>query len=328
MATVPLKFTSVPVTSKFGWRTLKSSGKRNLHKGVDTANGKKYPHSAFGAGRITFAGRRPVGHPDYERGIHVIIEHAPGIDTSAHSLSALNVKTGDWVEMGDIVGWAGSSAVGANGWHVHNGLWLGGVYVDALKYLTPGKIVNLTYGATAGGPAVPINNTPAASPPPAPIVRKKNMYLHWDTSGTGWFICEAWVTVDSPQHYALLRRMIAGKEDTFNRAEVDIMNNYISRSRVAAQKQLRDDIGYVNETGPWSNKLILEAVNSKAGATIDSAAIAKSVAEAVVKQIATQGVKVDATAIATAVDAALLDNFAGIPKAVNDEAATARLSKK
>lgn len=156
MATAVLKFTTVPVTSKYGPRPRFSVP----HKGADTANGSKYPHSVFGDGVVTFAGRRPRGHPDYERGIHVIVNHAPGIDTSYHSLSRVNVKAGDRVKMGDIIGWAGTSAVGANGDHVHNGLWLNGNHVDPLKYLVPGKPVTVSTGGTAlGSKPVPIPAT-------------------------------------------------------------------------------------------------------------------------------------------------------------------------
>lgn len=148
MSSAQLKFTTVGVTSFYGWRVLKASGLKNLHKGVDTANGSKYPHSVFGDGVVKFAGSRKYGHPDYERGLHVIVEHAPGIETSYHSLSNLAVVTGQPVKMGDIIGYAGRSAVGASGDHVHNGLWLNGAHVDPLKYLTPGVVVTVTNGGS------------------------------------------------------------------------------------------------------------------------------------------------------------------------------------
>lgn len=202
MSSAVLKFTSVPVTSKYGPRPRFSVP----HKGADTANGSKYPHSVFGDGVVTFAGRharRPwplKQHPDYERGIHVIVNHAPGIDTSYHSLSRVNVKKGQRVKMGDIVGWAGTSAVGANGDHVHNGLWFNGQHVDPLKYLKPGVAVTVTNpyamspapGNSAGGKPVPVAvpDAPTPAPEPKELDMSTIRYVHRVEKGYGpeWMI--------------------------------------------------------------------------------------------------------------------------------------------
>lgn len=261
MSTAKLKQTSVPVTSKYGWRTLKTSGIRNLHEGTDFAFGRSMGISAFGSGTVVESGTHRV------YGNYVRIQHAPGIETSYHSLDKPSrFKKGAWVNMGDILGTGGTSALAASGPHVHVGLWLDGKHADLEQYLTPGQVVTIsnTGAAAAAGEAKPLPTTPApTATPTAKPKRKANMYLHWDTQGTGWFVNnDAWVTVDNPAHMQLLRRMLGTTEDTFLRAEVDIMNAYLARARAVAQKQLRDDIGYVNETGPWSNKLILAAANA------------------------------------------------------------------
>lgn len=75
-------------------------------------------------------------------------------------------------------------------------------------------------------------------------------------------------------------------------------------------------------TNAFVNK-IADVVAAKTGKiSVDTAAIAKAVSDAVVAQ----GVKVDSTAIAKAVEASLQDEFARIPGAVADETAS-RLSK-
>lgn len=154
MATAKLRMTAVPVTSKYGPR----KGYTVPHKGVDTANGAAYEHSTFGDGVVTHAGRGTGD--EAERGIWVGVEHAPGIATSYHSLGKLKVKEGDRVKLGDIVGTAGKSAPTAKGGpHVHSALWLGGKHVDPLKYLTPGKVVTVSYGATPA-PAAPASGNP------------------------------------------------------------------------------------------------------------------------------------------------------------------------
>lgn len=155
MSTAKLRQTTLPVTSKYGLRILKSTGAENFHKGTDFPFTDTTPVSSFGAGRVTFAGRRPyyypgtrTRHPDWERGIHVIVEHAPGIATSYHSLDRLTVSTGDWVELGETVGYGGQSALAATGDHCHVGLWLNGQHVDLEKYLTPGEIVEISNSGT------------------------------------------------------------------------------------------------------------------------------------------------------------------------------------
>lgn len=278
MSTAQLKQTSVGVSSPYGWRTLKKTGQRNLHKGTDFPFGSSTGVSAFGSGTVTFAGRGTGANA--ERGLYVQIKHADGIETSYHSLSKITVSKGQWVNMGDIVGYGGMTAQGASGNHVHVGLWLNGSHVNLENYLTPGKVVTISNsGAVSSGDVKPFPNNTNTSKP-APIEENdKDMFTHWDTGGTGWFVNNnAWVSVDSPQHMGLLRRMISGKEDTFLRAEVDIMNNYLARSNELAQGRSVSTI--TNEIK--ANK-----------PTVDSAAIAKAVTDAVKAQVEALDVKVD-----------------------------------
>ncbi|MET0887242.1 MAG: hypothetical protein ABWX92_12395, partial [Mycetocola sp.] len=79
MPTALLKFTAVPVTSPYGWRKLAATGKLNLHEGADTANGSKYPHSAFGDG-VVVASPQLIKH--WKFGWYIRIRHADGIETS------------------------------------------------------------------------------------------------------------------------------------------------------------------------------------------------------------------------------------------------------
>lgn len=169
MSVANLRQTTVPIISHYGKRLL--NGRENIHKGTDHAFSKSMGVSAYGSGKVIFAGRAPyyypgtkIVHPNYERGLYVQITHAPGIETSYHSLSKLNVSVGDQVEMGDIIGWGGRTAVGATGDHCHVGLWLNGNHVDSEKYLTPGRVIEVSNtGRTSDLGAVPLPNTPAGS---------------------------------------------------------------------------------------------------------------------------------------------------------------------
>lgn len=163
MPTAQLKQTSVGVSSPYGWRVLKKTGQRNLHKGTDFPFGKSTGVSAFGSGTVVFAGRGTGANA--ERGLYVQIKHADGIETSYHSLSKITVKVGQRVNMGDIIGYGGATAMGASGNHVHVGLWLNGSHVNLENYLVPGKIVTVSNtGQVLGNNMKPLDNKPAASP--------------------------------------------------------------------------------------------------------------------------------------------------------------------
>jgi hypothetical protein len=75
--------------------------------------------------------------------------------------------------------------------------------------------------SVAGGGSVPIPNT----------LKGDDMKLQWDTGGTGWLVLDAgWIGLGSMQIYNLFKRVInsnqaSDRPDTFNRAEVDMMNS-------------------------------------------------------------------------------------------------------
>lgn len=180
-----LKQSTVRVTSHYGARIL--NGRVNIHKGTDFAFGSNVGVSAFGDGHVTFAGRGTG--PNYERGLYVQIRHAPGIETSYHSLSRATVKAGQTVSMGQVIGYGGMTAVGATGNHCHVGLWLNLNHVDLERFLTPGEIVAITNSGTVLGSAEGFSNvTPIDTPvsAPAPIEGDSEMQVVKNV-GTGQF---------------------------------------------------------------------------------------------------------------------------------------------
>lgn len=109
------------------------------------------------------------------------------------------------------------------------------------------------------------------------------MYLTWDTVGTGYLATEdGFYAMPEPTIYALFSRLIKSTPDK-------------------TEKFTREEIGRMNQ--------VLRGLAQGNSHKIDSAAVAKSVTE----QIAKQGVKVDPSEIAKAVDDALKDDFAAIP---------------
>lgn len=227
MATATLRMTQVPITSRYGPRTL--NGRPNTHKGTDHAFGNAMGVSTYGDGVVTHAGRR--GGADAERGIFVEVAHANGIGTSYHSLSRVTVKAGQSVRMGDIVGYGGKTATGATGHHCHVGLWLRGNHVDETRFLKPGVKVTINENGSvsvAGGNATPINNTPSTPANAGLTSKDEKLRLSWDTGGTGYLVSEkGWLGLPSMQIYNLFNRLIyRATPDTFLKAEVDLMAHH------------------------------------------------------------------------------------------------------
>lgn len=169
MGTAPVRFTAVPITSRYGTRIL--WGKRNFHKGVDTSlNGTKYPHSAFATGTVVAS---PQITKDYERGwyIEYTVDNLPGITISHHSLDKpARFRVGQRVKLGDIIGNAGRSALSATGNHVHNGWWINGMHFDPLIWLKPGQTVNVTW---------PKEEVPTTTKPPV-VIPSGSAYTNGD----------------------------------------------------------------------------------------------------------------------------------------------------
>lgn len=279
MSTATLKQTTLPVTSKYGPRIL--NGAKNTHKGTDFPFGRSTPVSAFGAGRVVFAGRSPVytpgtkkRHPNYERGIYVQIEHAAGIDTSYHSLDRVTVKVGQTVAMGDTIGYGGSSALGATGPHCHVGLWFNGNHVNLENYLTPGVAVTVSNsGSVSSGGATPINNTPSA---PAPeLIRLDDKMIRIQSPGRGIALIGAGYyrhlsnAEEVNESGAIIEKHLSGNDrqfDIWKTLAVGGDPSFGTTNAIAAStKTVRDDIGYIHEKAPDSLKAVHATV--KAGTT-------------------------------------------------------------
>ena len=94
------------VYSKFGYRRGRN------HSGVDLPYPKGTPAKAAFDGKVRFAA--------YTRGYGnlVVIRHENGLETYYGHLSRLDVKAGDWVRSGDVVGLGGSTGR-STGSHLH-----------------------------------------------------------------------------------------------------------------------------------------------------------------------------------------------------------------
>lgn len=101
------------VTSKYGWRKHPISGQTKFHKGTDISNPEGAPTVASKSGVVIFAGWNDQGF-----GNLVILNHDNKYKSYYPHLSEINVKIGDTVERGQVVGLIGSTG-DSTGSHCH-----------------------------------------------------------------------------------------------------------------------------------------------------------------------------------------------------------------
>jgi murein DD-endopeptidase MepM/ murein hydrolase activator NlpD len=118
-------------TSGFGYRSDPFTGRRAFHRGIDiVAPAGKEVH-ATGDGIVTRAGRvQGLGNAVY-------ISHGFGYSTRYGHMSRLEVKVGQKVSRGDVIGLVGSSGR-ATGTHVHYEVYVDGKATNPLAYILNG----------------------------------------------------------------------------------------------------------------------------------------------------------------------------------------------
>jgi murein DD-endopeptidase MepM/ murein hydrolase activator NlpD len=119
------------MTSPFGLRKHPIFRRMAVHTGIDLRGELGEPVRATATGRVTIAGRLG-GY-----GNVVEISHGNGLATRFGHLSAINVKVGQLVRIGEIVGQIGSTGL-STGPHLHYETRVNGQPVDPQKFLRAG----------------------------------------------------------------------------------------------------------------------------------------------------------------------------------------------
>jgi len=114
-----------PVGSRFGPR-----GDR-FHEGVDLIADSGTDVIAAAPGRVTWAGPRDGGW-----GNLVTVAHGHDVRTMYAHLSTVDVRVGEWVAGGTVLGRVGATG-DASGPHLHFEVRVGGAAVDPLRALVP-----------------------------------------------------------------------------------------------------------------------------------------------------------------------------------------------
>jgi hypothetical protein len=116
-------------TSEFGYRVSPFTGRREFHRGIDIATeiGKEVVAPADGV----------VSRVGEERSMGNLVEinHGNGLVTVyGHLLNRGDVKRGQKVKRGDVIGYVGNSGR-STGPHLHYGICKDGIYIDPRRYL-------------------------------------------------------------------------------------------------------------------------------------------------------------------------------------------------
>jgi hypothetical protein len=116
------------ITSEFGMRKHPIFGGMRMHYGLDIAGPIGTPVHATAEGRVVWAG----GRSGY--GNLVILDHGYGVSTLYAHLSAIDVKLGDVVPRGDLIGKVGSTG-SSTGPHCHYEVQVDGIPTDPTAYI-------------------------------------------------------------------------------------------------------------------------------------------------------------------------------------------------
>jgi murein DD-endopeptidase MepM/ murein hydrolase activator NlpD len=112
------------VSGVFGSQRIYNGTPASPHSGVDIAAGKGTPIHAPAGGTVTFA------NPDlYLTGGTVLIDHGYGVSSNFLHMSRIDVKVGDRVEQGQVIGLVGATGR-ATGPHMHWGMNWFNIRVD------------------------------------------------------------------------------------------------------------------------------------------------------------------------------------------------------
>ena len=117
------------ISSNFGERRSYNGGPVGPcgHEGTDFAVPGGTPIYADARGRVVFAGSTQV------RGNLVVVDHGLGVYSGYYHQSEINVKVGQMVDAGDLIGKVGTTGL-STGNHLHWSMFVNGEYVDPMEW--------------------------------------------------------------------------------------------------------------------------------------------------------------------------------------------------
>jgi murein DD-endopeptidase MepM/ murein hydrolase activator NlpD len=116
------------ISTPFGTRRIMNGTWTSIHRGVDIKGSEGDPVRASNNGKVVLAEGLFFG------GNTIILDHGQGIHTVYMHLSHMNVRSGDSVSKGDVIGLIGSTGR-SSGPHLHFGVKISNVSVNPLSVL-------------------------------------------------------------------------------------------------------------------------------------------------------------------------------------------------
>ncbi|MGB5188676.1 M23 family metallopeptidase [Robiginitalea sp.] len=116
------------MASGFGWRSDPFTKARKMHWGMDFTAPRGTPIYASGDGKISRADNRASGY-----GKHIRLEHGYGYMTIYAHLSRYNVRVGQQVKRGDLIGFVGSTGR-SEAPHLHYEVWKDAERINPINF--------------------------------------------------------------------------------------------------------------------------------------------------------------------------------------------------
>ena len=148
------------VTLPFGEQNKLLGKDRKVHEGVDIKARRGADVKAAGDGKVVAATSRYQGKRSW--GKVIVIDHGHGLVTRYAHLDSLNVKKGDRVKAGDVIGGVGSTGV-SSGPHLHFEVIQDGEHID------PAPVVAAPKPMPAPAPVTAVREARAAAPAIKPV---------------------------------------------------------------------------------------------------------------------------------------------------------------
>lgn len=129
------------MASGYGWRSDPFTKVRKMHYGMDFTAPRGTPIYAAGDGKVTRADNKSSGY-----GKHIRIDHGYGYLTLYAHLSKYNVRQGQKVKRGDLIGFVGSTGR-SEAPHLHYEVWKDKERINPINFyygsLSPEEFENL-----------------------------------------------------------------------------------------------------------------------------------------------------------------------------------------